>query len=97
MPIDPRPTYAHQWGLSYGAIDLLDGGANANYNTLIVKAQHRFSQNFTLLASYTYSHCLQNSHLPVEPAFWPAMPPFEAASLGRPSNPILLDSAGRPL
>jgi hypothetical protein len=44
MPIDPRPTYAQQWGLSYGTIDVLDGGANANCNTLIVKAQHRFSQ-----------------------------------------------------
>jgi hypothetical protein len=52
-------------GAFYGAIDLLDDGANANYNALIVKAQHRFSQNFTLLASYTYSHCLQDSQLVV--------------------------------
>ena len=25
--------------------------------------QHRFSQNFTLLASYTYSHCLQDAQI----------------------------------
>jgi hypothetical protein len=52
-------------GAFFGAMDLLDDGANANYNALIVKAQHRFSQNFTLLASYTYSHCLQDSQLVV--------------------------------
>ena len=52
-------------GPAYGAITTLDDGANANYNGLIVKAQHRFSQNFTLLASYTYSHCLQDSQLVV--------------------------------
>jgi hypothetical protein len=52
-------------GAYYGAIDRLDDGANANYNAIIVKAQHRFSQNFTLLASYTYSHCLQDSQLVV--------------------------------
>ena len=46
-------------------MDHLDDGANANYNALIVKAQHRFSQNFTLLASYTYSHCLQTGQLVV--------------------------------
>ena len=52
-------------GALFGAIDTLDDGANANYNALIIKAQHRFSQNFTLLASYTYSHCLQDSQLVV--------------------------------
>ncbi len=52
-------------GSAYGAIVTLDDGANASYNGLILKAQHRFSQNFTLLASYTYSHCLQDSQLVV--------------------------------
>jgi hypothetical protein len=52
-------------GAAYGSIDTLDDGANANYNGVIVKAQHRFSQNFSLLSSYTYSHCLQDSQLVV--------------------------------
>jgi Carboxypeptidase regulatory-like domain/TonB dependent receptor len=52
-------------GPLFGAIDTLDDGVNANYNAVIIKAQHRFSQNFTLLASYTYSHCLQDSQLVV--------------------------------
>jgi hypothetical protein len=52
-------------GALLGAIDQLDDGVNAEYNAVILKAQHRFSQNFTLLASYTYSHCLQDSQLVV--------------------------------
>jgi hypothetical protein len=52
-------------GAGYGAITTLDDGANANYNGVIVKAQHRFSEQFTLLASYTYSHCLQDSQFVV--------------------------------
>src|SRR5207245_612602 len=52
-------------GAYFGALDTLDDGVNANYNALIVKAQHRFSRNFTLLPSYTHSHCLQDSQLVV--------------------------------
>ena len=52
-------------GSLFGAIDTLDDGVNANYNAAILKAQHRFSQNFSLLASYTYSHCLQDAQLVV--------------------------------
>jgi len=52
-------------GPFFGSIDTLDDGANANYNALVLKAQHRFSHNFTLLASYTYSHCLQDGQLVV--------------------------------
>ena len=35
-----------------------DDGANANYNALLASLQHRFGHHFTLLANYTYSHCL---------------------------------------
>ena len=52
-------------GVYFGQIATLDDGANANYNGIILKAQHRFSQNFTFLGSYTYSHCLQDSQLVV--------------------------------
>jgi hypothetical protein len=33
-------------------------GVGANFNGLLVTVQHRFSDHFTLLSNYTYSHCL---------------------------------------
>jgi hypothetical protein len=33
-------------------------GLGSNYNGLLVSLQHRFSDYFTLLTNYTYSHCL---------------------------------------
>jgi hypothetical protein len=31
---------------------------NAEYEALLVSAQHRFSSHYLLLANYTYSHCI---------------------------------------
>jgi hypothetical protein len=33
-------------------------GDDASYDALVLSAQHRFSQHYTILANYTYSHCL---------------------------------------
>jgi hypothetical protein len=33
-------------------------GMGSNFNGLLLTVQHRFSQYFTLLSNYTYSHCL---------------------------------------
>jgi hypothetical protein len=48
-------------GAYYSAITQMDDGVNTNYNGLKLGLQHRFSNNFTLLTSYTYSHCLQDA------------------------------------
>ncbi|MGH9352408.1 MAG: carboxypeptidase regulatory-like domain-containing protein, partial [Terriglobia bacterium] len=48
-------------GAYYGQILQMDDGVNTNYNALKMAAQHRFSGNFTLITSYTYSHCLQDA------------------------------------
>ena len=48
-------------GAFYSNITLADDGINTNYNALRISAQHRFSQNFTLLSVYTWSHCLQDA------------------------------------
>lgn len=45
-------------GVYYSTIAQNYDGAYANYNALLLSARHRFSQDFTLLTNYTYSHCL---------------------------------------
>lgn len=47
-------------GQYYGTVSVLDDGANANYNALLASVQHRFNHNFTLLANYTWSHCISD-------------------------------------
>lgn len=43
----------------FGSLPQMDPGATSNYNALLLSANHRLSRNFSLLANYTYSHCLQ--------------------------------------
>lgn len=45
-------------GAFYSDIYQADDGANAEYNAFLVKAEHRFTNNYTILANYTYSHCI---------------------------------------
>ena len=42
-------------------ITFRDGGVNTTYSLLRGTVQHRFSQGYTLLATYTYSYCFQNT------------------------------------
>jgi hypothetical protein len=48
-------------GAFYSAITQMDDGVNTNYNGLKVSVQRRFANHFTLLSSYTWSHCLQDA------------------------------------
>ena len=45
-------------GASYSDIFQADDGANAEYNAFLGKVEHRFTENYTILANYTYSHCV---------------------------------------
>ncbi len=47
----------------FGDIPQMDPGATSNYEGLLLSANHRLSSNFSLLANYTWSHCLA---LPVQ-------------------------------
>ena len=48
-------------GAFYSNITLADDGITTSYNALRLSTQHRFAQHFTVLAVYTWSHCLQNA------------------------------------
>ncbi|HLJ26236.1 MAG TPA: TonB-dependent receptor [Candidatus Angelobacter sp.] len=45
-------------GALFSSITQTSDEGNASYNALLVTARHRFSQNFTILANYTWSHCI---------------------------------------
>jgi hypothetical protein len=47
-------------GQYYGNIQQSDDGANASYHGLLMKAEHRMAHHFTLLSTYTYSHCISS-------------------------------------
>lgn len=50
-------------GAAYGYIDTIDDRDFSNYNGMILKVRHSFARNYTILASYTYSHCLQSGEI----------------------------------
>jgi hypothetical protein len=49
-------------GAAYSTIAQTDDGATANYNGVVVSAQHRFASNYTLLTNYTWSHCISSGN-----------------------------------
>jgi hypothetical protein len=48
-------------GIYYSALTLMDDGINTFYNGLRARVEHRFSNHFTILSVYTWSHCLQDA------------------------------------
>ncbi|MGB7136830.1 MAG: carboxypeptidase regulatory-like domain-containing protein, partial [Acidobacteriaceae bacterium] len=45
-------------GQYYSTIAHTDDGANAEYNGLMISSSHRTAHHYTILANYTYSHCI---------------------------------------
>jgi hypothetical protein len=48
------------WGPSYGSLAEIQDNGNSSYNGGILTVQKRFSQSFSLVGNYTYSHCIDN-------------------------------------
>jgi len=45
-------------GSFFSSISTASDEGNASYNGLLVSVNHRLNHNFTILANYTYSHCI---------------------------------------
>jgi len=45
-------------GPYYGAVSLIDDGGTGSYNALLLSANHRLSNHFTILGVYTWAHCI---------------------------------------
>lgn len=45
-------------GPYYGTVESLDDGGTGSYNALIVSTEHRFAKSFSMLANYTFAHCI---------------------------------------
>jgi hypothetical protein len=48
-------------GKYYSSIVQTDGGGNANYSGGLIGIQKRFSKKFSVLANYTWSHCIDDA------------------------------------
>jgi hypothetical protein len=56
-PLDPRRPLFAKYGLTQGIFDKCDC-TSSNYHALQVRGEKRFGQNYSLLASYTFSKAL---------------------------------------
>ena len=48
-------------GAGFSDIYHLDAGSNGEYEGLFLKVQHRFSNHYTILGNYTWSHCISET------------------------------------
>ncbi|MCU1263157.1 MAG: hypothetical protein JWO80_6042 [Bryobacterales bacterium] len=55
-----------QAGAAFSSLVQVDDGASASYNGLLLSANHRLSRNFSVLANYTWSHCINNGDVQSE-------------------------------
>jgi hypothetical protein len=47
-------------GQYYGTVGLIDDGGTSSYNGLLLSAQRRLADNYSVLANYTLSHCISD-------------------------------------
>jgi len=52
--------YLNNLNPAVGSVDLYTNDANAGYNALLTRIEHRFARNFQVDAQYTYSSCMDH-------------------------------------
>jgi len=67
---------------AYGAVTAFGDGGIATYNAMLLSAQHRLTHNFTVLANYTWSHCLTQNEVALNGGASPQDPNNRAAEYG---------------
>jgi hypothetical protein len=67
---------------AYAAVTPFGDGAIATYNALLLSAQHRLTHNFTVLANYTWSHCLTQNEVALNGGGSPQDPNNRASEYG---------------
>lgn len=55
-----------QAGPAVGSLVNVDDGSNASYNGLLISVNHRLARNFSVLANYTWSHCINDGDVQSE-------------------------------
>lgn len=48
-------------GSAFSTLGVLDDGADASYSGLLLTADHKFDTHFSMLANYTWSHCISRA------------------------------------
>jgi hypothetical protein len=67
---------------AYAGVGGFGDGGIATYNGMIASVQHRLAHNFTLLANYTWSHCLTQNEVALNGGGSPQNPNNRAAEYG---------------
>jgi hypothetical protein len=57
----PGPVLSRRPFPQFGTIGYIDSGSASNYNALQVQVEHRYSNGLSLLGSYTFGKCLDDS------------------------------------
>jgi len=50
-------------GSAYSDIFQANDGGVSRYEALLLKGEHRFNHNFTIMANYTYGHCISDADM----------------------------------
>lgn len=53
-------------GAAFSSLLTIDDGANSSYNAMLLSVNHRLDKSFSVLANYTWSHCISDGDVASE-------------------------------